>query len=93
MSEAYNNDPKNDLIRACINEEGYADVQIAANQLEGASNFGRFLADVARHGALAYSTTWSIDEGTALEQIVDGLSRQLREQASKITKTQDGSLN
>jgi hypothetical protein len=84
---------QDDLIAACINDEGYADVRIAAYQLEGAYNFGRFLADVARHGSLAYATTWSLDEGEALEQICAGLSDQLRDQTSKLTKIQDGSLD
>ena len=93
MSDSVENDPKLDLIRARINEEGYADVEIAAFQLEGPENFGRFLADVARHGALAYATTWSLDEDSALELIMEGLSEQLRDQNSEITKTHDGSLN
>jgi hypothetical protein len=75
--------PKN-LIEAHINDEGYADVRIRASQLEGAYNFGRFLADVARHGALAYSSAWSLDENTALQEICAGLSDQLREQNTKV---------
>ena len=81
-----------DLIRAWINDEGFASVEIAAFQLEGPDNFGRFLADVARHGAVAYSTTWSIDEDEALELICGGLSEQLRDQVTNIIKTQDGSF-
>lgn len=91
------NEPKSereevDLIRAWINGEGYADVRIAAFQLEGAYNFGRFLADVARHGALAYATTWDKDEAACLEQICAGLSDQLREQSSDITMESPGSV-
>ena len=81
------------LISARINDEGYADVRIAAYQLEGPYNFGRFLADVARHGALAYSTTWSLDENVALEEICEVLSDQLRDQSSNVEKVQDGSLD
>ncbi|HWT29436.1 MAG TPA: DUF5076 domain-containing protein [Croceibacterium sp.] len=93
MAEASRDSEAVDLIRAWINDDGYADVRIAAFQLEGPENFGRFLADVARHGALAYATTWSIDEDDALQAIIDGLNGQLRDQFSKVTKIQAGSLS
>jgi hypothetical protein len=82
-----------ELIRAWINDEGYASVWIAAYLLEGPDNFGRFLADVARHGALAYASTWDIDENQALQGIVDGLSDQLRDQFSNVEAIQKGSLS
>ena len=81
------------LIEAYINDEGYASVRIAAYQLEGAYNFGRFLADVARHGALAYASTWSLDETAAMEEICAGLSDQLREQGTKVWAEQEGGLD
>ena len=80
-----------ELIRAWINDEGYASVWIAAYLLEGPENFGRFLADVARHGALAYASTWTIDESRALQGIVEGLTDQLREQFSNVEMIQQGS--
>ena len=85
--------PQKNLIEAHINDEGYADVRIRAFQLEGAYNFGRFLADVARHGALAYATTWSLDEAAALEEICAGLSDQLRDQNTRVWAEQEGSLD
>lgn len=85
--------PHKNLIEAHINVEGYADVRIAAYQLEGAYNFGRFLADVARHGALAYASTWSLDETEALQEVCAGLSDQLREQGTKVWAAQEGSLD
>ncbi|MGQ7830580.1 hypothetical protein [Altererythrobacter sp. Z27] len=93
MSETEDSLSTKNLIEAHINNEGYADVRIAAYQLEGAYNFGRFLADVARHGALAYATTWSLDEGLALQQICSGLSDQLREQNSSIDIIEAGGLD
>lgn len=93
MSEDKKVNGRMDLIRAWINENGHADVEIAAFQLKGPENFGRFLADVARHGALAYATTWAIDENHALQGIVEGLNGQLRDQFTDVTKIQDGSLN
>ena len=85
--------PWGDLIRARINKEGHAQVKIAAYQMEIPYDFGRFLADVARHGGLAYSTTYSLGESEALEKICKGLSDQLREQRTKIWAEQEGSLN
>lgn len=93
MSEAESSDAEPNLIEASIGEDGYPEVSIAAFQLEGAYNFGRFLADVARHGALAYATTWSVDEDVALEEICAGLSDQLREQASSIEMINPGELH
>jgi hypothetical protein len=81
------------LIVARIQENGYPHVYIAAFQLEGAYNFGRFLADVARHGALAYSTTWALDENYALSEICAGLSDQLRNQSSSIDMVSPGSID
>lgn len=85
--------PEKDLIAARINDEGYADVEIAAYQLEGPYNFGRFLADIARHGAIAYANAWSLDEDYALKEICEGLSDQLREQATRIDQIMSGSLD
>jgi hypothetical protein len=93
MSEIEQAEPWGDLVRARINEEGFADVRIAAYQMEDPYDFGRFLADIARHGALAFATTWSLDEREALEKICGGLTDQLREQNTKIWATQEGSLD
>lgn len=93
MEKSTDDAPVDHLVKAWINVEGYADVEIAAYQLEGPDNFGRFLADIARHGALAYATTWDIDENSALEQIVAGLSEQLRNQESEIITTKSGNLS
>ncbi|MBU2587313.1 MAG: DUF5076 domain-containing protein [Alphaproteobacteria bacterium] len=86
-------EPWADLIRARINAEGRADVRIAAYQMEEPYDFGRFIADVVRHGAIAFATTWSMDESHALEKICDGLSDQLREQNTKVWAEQEGSLD
>ena len=85
--------PHKNLIEAHINDEGYADVRIRAFQLEGAYNFGRFLADVARHGALAYASTWSLDKAAALEELCAGLSDQLRDQNTRVWAEQEGGLD
>lgn len=82
-----------DLIRARINAEGHAHVQIAAYQIEEPYDFGRFVADVVRHGAIAFATTWSMDESRALEKICEGLSDQLREQNTKVWAEQEGKLD
>ena len=93
MGEGESADAEPNLIEARIGEDGYPEVSIAAFQLDGAYNFGRFLADVARHGAVAYATTWSIDAAVALQEICAGLSDQLREQASSIEMINPGELH
>ena len=85
-------DPVN-LIEARIGDNGYPEVRIAAYQLKEAFDFGRFLADVARHGAKAYATTYSIEETEALQEICAGLTEQLRWQDSKIEMVSPGSLD
>ncbi len=86
-------DAPDNLIEARIAENGHPEVFIAAYQLEGAYHFGRFLADVARHGALAYATTWELDEAQALQDICAGLSDQLRDQNSAIEMISPGELH
>ncbi len=85
--------PRDNLIEARIDDNGYPKVQIAAYQLEKAYDFGRFIADVARHGAKAYATTYSMDENEALQEICAGLTEQLRWQESEIEMVSPGSLD
>jgi len=87
-----NEEPWDHLVRARINAEGHAHVNIAAYQMEDPYDFGRFVADVVRHGALAFAATWSMDESSALEKICAGLSDQLREQNTKVWAEQEGGL-
>ena len=93
MSKDERQEPWDDLIRARIDEEGHAHVQIAAFQMANPYDFGRFVADVVRHGALAFATTWSMDESQALEKICEGLSDQLREQNTTVWAEQEGKLD
>lgn len=86
------NAPKN-LVEARIGANGYPEVSIAAFQLEKPYDFGRFIADVARHGAKAYATTYFLDEDEALQQICEGLTEQLRWQNSTIEMVNPGSLD
>ncbi len=51
------------------------------------------MADTIRHGAKAYATTYGIDEHQALQDIVDGVGEELREQFSSITMISPGSLD
>ncbi len=90
MSSREEIDARPNLVEAKIGEGGRPEVAIAAYQLKGAYHFGRFLADVARHGALAYASTWSLDESDALEDICRGLSDQLREQIGDVTMMKKG---
>lgn len=82
-----------EIARVWINDEGGASVWIAAFRLEDPKMFGYLMADTIRHAARAYSGTWSIGEGEALQAIAQGLSEALRDQVTTITTIQDGSLN
>ena len=84
--------PKN-LIEARIGDNGLPEVSIAAFQLEQPFDFGRFIADVARHGAKAYATTYNLDENEAMQRICEGLTEQLRWQDSTIEMVDPGSLD
>ncbi|MXO91637.1 DUF5076 domain-containing protein [Pontixanthobacter aquaemixtae] len=81
------------LIEARIGDNGFPEVSIAAFQLEKPFDFGRFIADVARHGAKAFATTYSMDEDEAMQQICEGLTEQLRWQDSSIEMINPGSLD
>ncbi len=88
-----NDEDWSDLIQARIGADGRSRVSIAAYQMEDPYILRRFLGDVVRHGALAYSSTWSVDEGKALERICEGLSDKLRLQDTPIKCEQPGSLD
>ena len=92
MNDTNDINQRPNLIEARIGLDGRPEVAIAAFQLKEAYQFGRFLADVARHGALAYSSTWSVDDSDALEDICRGLSDQFREQVGEIIMMQEGTL-
>ncbi len=81
------------LIEARIGDDGRSRVEIAAYQIEDPYIFGRFLGDVARHSAKAYSTTWSLAESDALAQICEGFSDKLRHQDTELTIEKPGSLD
>ena len=93
MSEPEREAWTDQLIESRIGDNGYPEVRISAYRLEGAYHFGRFIADVARHGAKAYATTYDLDESTALEDICKGLSDQLRDQDSSIDMINPGGLD
>ncbi|MFN9498175.1 MAG: DUF5076 domain-containing protein [Erythrobacteraceae bacterium] len=81
------------LIQAPIGADGRSRMKIAAYKMEDPYTFGRFLGDIVRHGALAYATTWSVDENEAIERICEDLSDKLRLQDTPIKCEQPGSLD
>ena len=93
MSEPEREAWTDQLIESRIGDNGCPEVRISAYRLEGAYHFGRFIADVARHGAKAYATTYVLDESKALEDICKGLSDQLRDQATSIDMISPGGLD
>jgi hypothetical protein len=82
-----------EVARIWITNNGGASVWIAAHLLEDPTVFGYLMADTIRHAARAYAGTWAIGEDAALQAIVDGLGRQLREQFGEIETIQEGKLN
>ncbi len=82
-----------EVARIWITDGAGSSVWIQAGLLEDPKVFGYLMADTIRHAARAYAGTWSIDEGAALQQIVDGVTEELRDQVTDITTIQEGSLN
>ncbi|RZM25929.1 MAG: DUF5076 domain-containing protein, partial [Sphingomonas sp.] len=73
--------------------DGFDLAELLAHLLEDPTVFGYLMADTIRHAARAYAGTWAIGEDAALQAIVDGLGRQLREQFGEIETIQEGKLN
>jgi hypothetical protein len=86
-------DDSYEIARVWITNHGGSSVWIAAWVMDDPTAFGHLMADTIRHGARAYATTYGIDEGDALQSIVDGVGEELREQFEAITTIQEGGLN
>lgn len=86
-------DASSEVARIWVTDGAGSSVWIDARLLEDPTVFGYLMADTVRHAARAYAGTWGLDEGDALQQIVAGLTEELREQVSNITTIQEGSLN
>jgi hypothetical protein len=82
-----------EVARIWITSGAGSSVWIDAGILEDPHVFGFLIADTVRHAARAYATTYGMDEHHALQEIVDGLGEELREQFNDITTVQEGSLN
>jgi len=82
-----------EVARIWITDEAGSSVWIDAGLLQDPRIFGYLMADTIRHAARAYAGTWSMEEGDALQQIVDGVGEALREQFNAITTLQEGRLN
>jgi hypothetical protein len=82
-----------EIARIWITDGAGSSVWIAANCLEDPYMFGCLMADTIRHAAVAYAGTWSLDEGEALQAIVNGVSDELRDQFTEIETIQQGSLS
>ena len=86
-------DASSEVARIWVTDGAGSSVWINAGILEDPTVFGYLMADTIRHAARAYAGTWSLDEGDALQRIVDGLTQELRNQDFEITTIQEGSLN
>lgn len=81
-----------EVMRVWVTDRAGSTVFIDAGLLEDPHMFGYLVADTVRHAANAYAGTRRLDEGQALQRIVDGLGEELREQFTSITPLQ-GSTN
>lgn len=86
-------DASSEVARIWVTDGAGSSVWINAGLLEDPAIFGCLVADTIRHAARAYAGTWSLDEGDALQRIVNGLTAELRGQIAKITTIQEGRLN
>lgn len=86
-------DASAEVARIWITDGAGSSVWIAAYLLEQPEMFGMLMADTLRHAARAYAGTWNIDEGAALQAIVDGAFAELRDQVETIRTIQEGKLN
>lgn len=86
-------DQSHEIMRVWVTNGAGSSVWIDARLLEDPHVFGYLMSDTIRHAARAYATTWGKDEREMLEQIVAGLSEELRHQEGEITTTQEGSLD
>jgi Domain of unknown function (DUF5076) len=82
-----------EIARIWITNHAGSTIWIDASALENPRIFGYLMSDTVRHAARAYASTWGLDEAAALQEIVEGLSEELREQFGEITTLQKGSLD
>ena len=74
-----------EVVRIWVTNNAGSTVFIDAEVLADPQVFGFLIADTVRHAAKAYAQAWDLEEGDALQSIVDGLGEELREQFNVIT--------
>ena len=82
-----------EIARIWVTNNAGSSVWINAGLIADPHVFGFLMADTIRHAAKAYAGTYGMDEGKALQAIVDGVGEELREQVNTVTTLQAGSLN
>lgn len=86
-------DASAEVARIWVTDGAGSAVWINAGVIEDPHVFGYLMADTIRHAARAYAREQDMPEDEALQQIVNGLTEDLRAQASPTTTLHDGSLN
>jgi len=86
-------DQSHEVMRVWVTNNAGSSVWVDAQLLDDPKVFGFLVADTIRHSASAYAETAGLDEGAALQAIVDGVIAQLREQVVGSSALQPGSLN
>ncbi|MET0194068.1 MAG: DUF5076 domain-containing protein [Hyphomicrobiaceae bacterium] len=82
-----------EIMRVWVTDRAGSSAWIDSRLLDDPKVFGFLLADTVRHAANAYAETAGLDEGAALQAIVDGLVLQMRETVLASPSIQPGSLN
>jgi uncharacterized protein DUF5076 len=86
-------DQSHEVARIWVTNGGGSSLWINAMILSEPLVFGYLVSDTIRHAARAYANAYGMDEGAALQAIVDGLTEELREQFGEITTISEGRLN
>ena len=82
-----------EIMRVWVTNNAGSSVWINALAIDDPRIFGFLVADTIRHAALAYATTWQLEQNECLQAILDGLGEELREQFNEIETIQKGNLD
>ena len=67
-----------EVARVWVTHNAGSTIWINASILEDPKVFGYLVADTIRSGARVYASTWKMDEGDALQAIVDGVAEEMQ---------------
>ena len=89
VAAARTGDPA-EVARIRVTDRAGSTMLIDAGVLKDPQASGYLMADTIRRAAKAHAAAWPINEGAALQAIVDGVGQELREQFNAITPIDEG---